>query len=256
MENSLYQGYHNSSGATNWKKFVTALLVWVLPIIMLVVAVYEIRRVEEIARNLTTRFVGQFPTFMPELTQAIGRAHHTILVACDIPAYGIYSDHRQYIRYREQLQLRMSDGVQVQMLVYSEERVRKLATLQFNDLSIDDLKNPKHDANRNFQSFLRWSARKSDDFQNIKDLILALEQEQKNALANEFRAVDVTQCTETMPLYLWIIDDDTAVFAIPNFGEKGDKKMGRAAGCITRDGKLIAQLKSIFNTYITFCKGS
>ncbi len=70
--------------------------------------------------------------------------------------------------------------------------------------------------------------------------------EQHRVLVEDFRGLVRAEHPSMLPLYLWIADDKVAIFSIPTFAPGA-----REAGFLTRDSKLIAELRSIFDTYET-----
>lgn len=198
---------------------------------------------EETSRNLSTRYIGQFPAFIPEVAEVLDGATKTIRIACDFTGYGIYSNHSAYIKYRQAVERRANDGVTVQMIVMDEESRNHMNRLQWAGMDITQLKDP---ANTAFRSFTAWSQCPIDKIATIEDFVKCMAEEHRRARIEDFRfpRATIKDRPGAFPLYLWIADDREAVFSVPNFAHAGAETAFR-----TRDARLIAELISIFNTY-------
>ena len=193
----------------------------------------------EIERNLTTRYLGPFPTFMDQIVAILDSAVDSIFIACDLPGYAIFSSHENYVAYRAALETEAGQRIGIRMVVLDEERRDSILQIQFGGRDFAELK-----ASDSFQQFLRWSGRDSRKIRDRRDFILAMEEEERLALKEHFRSLDRREHHSNMPVYVWIVGDKVAVFSIPTLAPGA-----REAGFVTRDGRLIAELRSVFNTY-------
>src|SRR5437016_4931568 len=80
------------------------------------------RELRAVFDHLTTKEVGQFPAYMAEIEQLIAQARESIVIACDFPGYGAWSDRGRYGSYVKALEnrkaerIRQGHGLSVQLL--------------------------------------------------------------------------------------------------------------------------------------------
>jgi hypothetical protein len=53
----------------------------------------------ELAKTLPTHDIGEFPEYVGELAEMIGKAKHRIIVVCDVPCYCAFSDRTLWAKY-------------------------------------------------------------------------------------------------------------------------------------------------------------
>jgi hypothetical protein len=203
----------------------------------------SLHSLQQIQGELTTSYVGKFPDNLPAVVEALQKANATILVACDLPGYGIYSKHDVFEDYRAEI-MKRATRITVKMVVLDKTKREELTDLQFKDVKIEELKHQKE-----FESFLRWSNRKREQISTLQDFKRALMEEHDRTLKQDFRSVDRREYSGTMPLYIWISDDKLALFSIPSLTGGGHEGV-----FITRDRDIIDQLTVVFNSY--YSKGS
>jgi len=138
---------------------------------------------ELMSANLTTRYIGQFPDFMPDIVKTLEEANSTISIASDFPGYAMYSDHSDYVKYTGAIGTKLTKPVQVKMVVLNEGERERLSRFQFKDTRIEDLKDPN---NSHLQNFLRWTGRKSQDIRTVDDFVRTLTGAQKRAMWEDF----------------------------------------------------------------------
>jgi len=226
--------------------FVALALIF-LALVSLFFAYLSLKKSDEIVKNLSTQYIGEFPDFLPRMTNELESARKSIYIAKDFPGYGIYSNHRAYLKYRNVLQQKREDNIEIKMIVLNEERRGELHDLQFLHVGFEQLK-----ISDNFQNFLGWSGRDPESINNKEEFKTALTEEQKGTLERDLRGIDIKQIDERIPVYLWIVDDMCAMLSFPSLAG------GAVEGAFfTKDGKLITRLKNIFdNLYFQAEQGS
>ena len=80
---------------------------------------------------------------------------------------------------------------------------------------------------------------------NRDDFLAEMEVRQQRALDSELRFADRWQFSGVMPVYLWIIDGERAVFAIPSFGDQMTEY-----GFYTEETGLVQALLSVWARYV------
>jgi len=229
----------------------------VIAFVSLALSVYAIERVERIgavviqsadttkriSENLTTRYIGEFPSFIPEINKVLNDGKESISIASNLPGYAMYSDHAAFLDYVSAINHRVSSGVRVKLIILSDPQQARFRERQFAKDTIEDLKDPKSSANLNFRRFLIWSGRKPEDITTMAAFRNALAVEQKNVLEHQLGGVECLTYDKPMTLFLWIADEHEAVFAVPTF------PVGHEGAFLTHDQRLITELLSAFDGY-------
>src|SRR5205809_3407310 len=74
----------------------------------------------DISKNLTTRYIGEFPSYLPDIVDVLGAADHNILIATDLPGYASYTNHDAYLDYKAAIDKRQGTRVEITMMVLDE----------------------------------------------------------------------------------------------------------------------------------------
>ena len=198
--------------------------------------------------HLTTKEIGAFPVYMQEIERLISEARESIFIATDFPGHGVFNDRGHYGTYVKALENRKA------------ERVRKGHALSIQVLSLDEDGRRKALSDRfpesKWKEFTRKgnfprSRRLYEELENCelpdgRDGFLAeMELRQQRALDAELRFADRWQYSGVMPVYLWIIDGERAVFAIPSFGDQMTEY-----GFYTEETGLVQALLSVWARYV------
>jgi len=201
---------------------------------------------EEVRRTLSTRYIGKFPEYYGEIVSLIERAKNRIVIFCDYPAYGSFSDPDTWLTYHQTLQRKLlKDDVLVELTCLNETRRKRSVEEQFFDPDNtweDCLKNP--DFRKKLEDLLNkhpkapaLTALTQTDFAEV------LEADEHNAL-DDLATAKICEIDSYMPLYFWLIDDISAVFSLPSFSEKALEY-----GFATTDQRLIAALLEMRDRY-------
>ncbi len=198
--------------------------------------------------HLTTKEIGAFPVYMAEVERLIAEARESIFIATDFPGHGAWTDRGHYASYVKSLENRKA------------ERVRKGHALSIQVLSLDEEARKKALRDRFPES--RWkeytrkggyarSRRLYEELENCEvpdsreGFLAAMEERQKRAMDAELRFADRWAYAGVMPIYLWIIDGERAVFAIPSFGDQLTEY-----GFYTEETGLVQALLSVWARYV------
>ena len=206
------------------------------------------RDLRAIFDHLTTKEIGAFPTYMAEVERLISEARESVFIATDFPGHGVWTDRGRYGSYVKALENRKAD------------RVRRGHALSVQVLCLDTDARGNALAARFPES--RWkeyvkkgtfprSRRLYEELENceIAEARPAFLQEmaarQQRALDADLRFADRWEYRGVMPIYLWIIDSEKAVFAIPSFGDQLTEY-----GFYTEEAGLVQALMSVWARYI------
>ncbi len=202
--------------------------------------------------HLTTKEIGSFPGYMTEVDRLISEARESVFIATDFPGHGAWGDRGRYGAYVKALENRKAD------------RVRRGHALSVQVLCLDQPGREKALQDRFPES--RWrdyvkrgpfarARRLYEELENceIPEQRPAFLQEmnlrQQRALESDLRFADRWEYRGLMPVYLWIIDQEKAVFAIPTFGDQLTEY-----GFYTEEAGLVQALVSVWSRYLEGAK--
>jgi hypothetical protein len=202
-------------------------------------------------RPSPTRFVGSFPGNLPAVNDLIARTQDRLVILTDYCGYGHYSSPKEYARYKSELVGLVAKGNVVDLHVYGEELAAQQRANQF-DLS-NEQQRAAHFLNlRSRPNFNNYFAYHSAQGRNLARPANATEfaefmearqleciQEMRQAGVNVSRDV-----AETLPAFMWIRDDEEAIFSIYTLGSTA-----REASLSTSEKTLIAVLAEVARRY-------
>ena len=198
--------------------------------------------------HLTTKEIGSFPTYMAEVERLISEARESIFIATDFPGHGAWTDRGRYASYVKALENRKAD------------RVRRGHALSIQVLSLDADARGNALAARFPES--RWkdylkkgsfprSRRLYEELENCEvpdarpEFLREMAERQQRSVDSDLRFADRWEYRGVMPIYLWIIDGEKAVFAIPSFGDQLTEY-----GFYTEEAGLVQALLSVWARYV------
>jgi hypothetical protein len=198
--------------------------------------------------HLTTKEIGAFPAYMGEVERLISEARESIFIATDFPGHGAWTDRGRYSSYVKALENRKAD------------RIRRGHALSIQVLSLDAESRENALSSRFPES--RWkeytrkggfsrSQRLYEELENCNvpdarpQFLQEMAARQQRALDADLRFADRWEYRGVMPIYLWIIDGERAVFAIPSFGDQLTEY-----GFITEETGLVQALLSVWSRYL------
>jgi len=214
-----------------------------------------------IETSMSTRYLKEFPDFIPEISTLIQRAEHTITILCDIPAYGFFSNNSDYNKYEYSIAT-VNDNNKIQIELICLEETTRCEFYSEEFLQKNRWTNPD-------QQWLEWKTRNESklmqlsDVENeiymekgrvVKDLTVEqfveiLEKANKKMLDGAAfsgeKKKDIIK--ESMPVFFWIVDEKEAIFSIPSISEDGSFT---EHGFFTHDQKIISALNSMKKRYL------
>jgi hypothetical protein len=206
------------------------------------------RELRSIFDHLTTKEIGAYPTYMAEVERIISEARESIFIATDFPGHGVWTDRGRYGSYVKAIENRKA------------ERVRRGQPLSVQVLSLDA--DARSDALAARFPETRWkeyvkkgtfprSRHLYEELENCEvpdgrpDFLREMVARQQRALDADLRFADRWEYRGMMPVYLWIVDGEKAVFAIPSFGDTLTEY-----GFYTEEAGLVQALLSVWARYV------
>jgi hypothetical protein len=167
----------------------------------------------DIHTSLTTRYEGQFPKFLPKIVRLLETARESIVIVCDFPGYGAFTDPEVFLDYRQTIERKIQNDVAVSITCYNEFQRRKFFDEGFSEARAWDKWIQAPDNVQSLAKYLKKSGR-AEQAQSITQLQLAdlLEEEDRKLLRDHFRGAQVHEIGTLLPLYFWLVDGRSAFF--------------------------------------------
>jgi len=198
------------------------------------------RRLLQIDDALSTRYLGEFPDFITSIVKLLEGAKREIIILCDVPAYGVFTDPNNWTKYKSVIEQKLDSGITVSFICVSHERLLGLHEKRLSVLA------PRWNVwRKENQSLLqaiydRHILSVAPGNCTPTDLIDAIAKAHQKALDDVFSRGSVSQIDSVPALYFWVVDGIEAVFSIPNVGQHPTE-----FGFTTHDPKLLEAFKGI-----------
>jgi hypothetical protein len=167
----------------------------------------------DIHASLTTRYEGQFPKFLPKIVRLLESAKESIVIVCDFPGYGAFTDPDVFLDYRQTIERKIQNDVAVSVTCYNEYQRRKFFDEGFSDTRAWDKWIATPDSVQSLAKYLKKTGR-TQQAQSITQVQLAdlLEEQDQKILGDHFRGAEVHEIGTLLPLYFWLVDGRSAFF--------------------------------------------
>jgi hypothetical protein len=238
----------DTSDRNAFARKLATLLVNTLTVAALLLALIQFRdsrrqeiKLASISQSISTQFVGIFPNNIDSIVDLISRTNKKLSILADVPAYGAFSNPPAFERYRDSIGALKARGVEVDMLVYGDAALQENIDNQFRASS--DFENLTR--GQTFKDFYNVHFKGRTPPKTAGEFIQQLVEMNKNA-RNDFSNVGVNirllPERPDIPFFLWLRDDEEAVFSFYNLGETV-----REVSFRTTDGKLTDSFHDIFS---------
>lgn len=191
---------------------------------------------ELIEDSLSTRYIGPGPNFFPNICDKLSQAESEIIIVCAVPGFGYFTDFKQWTRYKSEIERKIAAGVPVKIVCLNERQRIYFQRLQFSwegtewDKWLKDESNNipakmalflKHEHKDFFEQDIRGIAKEilaAERVISLKEFLALLESAHQRIARYDFRNAQVIETDKHLAVYLWLVDNKSAVFAIPDFG--------------------------------------
>ena len=203
-----------------------------------------------ISDTLSTRYLGEFPDFLPEIINVLTGAQNKVVIVCDFPTYGRFSKPDLWLDYKHIIEkITESSKVSISFVCLESKARIDFSRKQFFH------KPPTEEQWEKFCSepvfhlkmkplLIRNGLENKLPLPTFNEFINLLEKEDNDMLQITFSNIKYILTPDPMPLYFWISDDKTGVFSFPSY--ESDKS---EFGFVTSDQKLIASFLQIHESY-------
>lgn len=198
-----------------------------------------------VLHSMSTRYIGQFPEFLPELVKLMEDANRSshIVVMCDLPSYGHFSAADESATFRAIIDERGAQGATVDAMFLSAARRNGVLAVEFSGVGErwEEWKKDRKFRAKLQQFVERHRLPKTVDELSYAEFQTHLSRVDKNALRRFTEHGDVFELDAPMPIHFWIVGDRNAVFSIPSYTDGSSEH-----GFRTSDPQLIQALKETF----------
>lgn len=202
--------------------------------------------------HLTTKEIGAFPAYLSEVDRIIAEARESVFIATDFPGHGAWRDRGRYGNYLKMIENRKAERIRrghplsVQVLCLDAEGRERALEDRYPDSKWKEYvkKGGFQRARRLYQELENCNVSESRP-QFLQEMAVR----QTRALESDLRFADRWEYHGLMPMYLWIVDSEKAVFAIPSFGDGTTEY-----GFYTEEAGLVQALMSVWARYLESAK--
>lgn len=190
-----------------------------------------------IARTMSTRFVGLFPKNLVEIAEVIGKASRHIYIMADFVDYGHYSSPVAFNIYLDKIKEARKQNVKVRVICYGKQLADRETEDQFPDKNFAE-----ECESRRFKTYfeIHSGVPKPCDAAQLRSLLASRQKKFVEDLSEQ--GVEFAYFPERSDFFLWLEDDEEAIFAFKNIGNTQREFSFR-----TQDSNLIEQFRVIFD---------
>lgn len=201
----------------------------------------------EIQQSLSTKFIGEFPSYMDDLIALIEGANRCVTIVCDYVGYGLFSNREQFLQYSQAIQIKINAKVNVRYVLLDKKRRSELHDAQFAKYTRDKKawERWREEHRTRLETFCKFYACgcTSADIDNAA-FKAALEGAELELLDTVFRGGDLREIDFQTSVYFWIRDESEVIFTIPSFSEEA-----KEFGFRSTDEPLIKSFLGIYDRY-------
>lgn len=199
---------------------------------------------ERIQESVSTRYIGKINDYFPLVINEVQKAEKSITILCDFPAYGYFSAHNKFNKYRLAIRDKIdSKSIDVSLMCL-DKAGRADSNLKVLSITSDNWEDWKR--NQKHRNSLQELGYNSEDINKLplKEFLNKLESIDQEMLRVYFEGADIEEFNATLPFDFWLIDGERAIFAFSTYS--GDASQ---YGFFTLDEKLISAFGEIRDRY-------
>lgn len=191
-------------------------------IIIFVISIFQLITIKKITKSISTQYADNFSNNMRSINNLIRETKDSLLILCDVPAYGHFSNPEYYKEYKAILtdKIEPIGKIQIKMISYTRSMRDSLAKDQLKIKTEEDLIKMKNEDKRYKNFFKNWNANLIEP-KTVNEFykILAdghLDMQRILSKAN----VKLFEAKAAHPIFFWIRDNQEAIFSFYNYGDK------------------------------------
>ena len=163
-------------------------------VVALAMAVWQVKDTRLVRESLSTRFIGEFPDYLPELARVLDKAQSEIVIVCDFPSYGRFSKSEASLAYSHVIEKKIEAGVRVLFVCMTPEARMAFSRKQFFDKPPSDREWQAKRRMPKFQIKVQALLKRRNPEADLSALtfdafVAMLEQDDLDALAKTFKSI-------------------------------------------------------------------
>ena len=202
-----------------------------------------------ISDSLSTKYLGAFPDYLPQVSGLLAKATSEILIVSTTPVHGIYSRYDQWLAIRHALETALaSTNVKVKCIFSDAAHYSAMLDGQFRTAE-RDWENWRLDPNekaRIITLFRKYGKEAVKDVSGLefRDFIETQKKSSEIELETTYKGAEILRIPHNLPLSMWIVDRKEAIFTAAT-----TVPVYFAEAFWTADARLIAALLNISKEY-------
>jgi hypothetical protein len=201
----------------------------------------ELSRIKE---SLSTSYIGRISDYLPQVISEIKHARRNITILCDFPAYGYFTGHNNYNKYRMAIREKIDNpSINVRLMCLDQtcraESNRKV--LAINEAKWEEW---KRDKEHNALFYKLGYSRQAINKLSMEKFLEALEEVDQEMLNVYCKGASIEEVNALLTFDFWLFDDKRLIFAFSTYAG-GESQHG----FFTEDRELISAFKEIRDRY-------
>jgi hypothetical protein len=198
------------------------------------------KQMRGIAASMSTKYVGDFPKNMDDICEVIALADRHLDIQVDLVAYGHYSNPEGFKKYMDRIEdlAKRSPETRIRLLVYAAETGEKSRAGQFGGARSFAEEARSERFRRFFEQLYKFPPAPTTYDQFVE--YMANKQDEWRKRLDAYKSVEIRHACFPFRMFLWIEDEEEAVFAFELYGKN------RTISFRSRDGNLIHTFGALF----------
>jgi hypothetical protein len=214
---------------------------------------------QDLGSRLSTQFCGDFPAYLSKVAKLIREAEFSLKVMAIVPSHGSYSDEDGWRNIKQAIEAKLGQNLHALNhrnftagLIYSSSaRFQESFRIHHSALANDPTEWQRWRRAEIANGHLPRFMRNRPEFANLESLELddylhARLAEDRKIINEVYCDFSQMECDETLPMFLWIADNHTALFSIRVEDKRGHYN---GAGIVTSEPGLVGMLVKTFDYY-------
>ncbi|MGB7926221.1 MAG: hypothetical protein WCF57_23475 [Pyrinomonadaceae bacterium] len=194
--------------------------------------------------SISTHFISEFPDFLMDIVDLIKKARSSVLIFCDIPAYGQFSARHDWIQYSHAIE-NLKDDVTLELICLDHQHRVPFYHEFLQEKPWEVWKEEPKNKERLERLLVMRQSEFNIDTLTEEGFVGLLEETNKQMIQGAFSRTKPLEIKSFMPAYFWLIDGTDAIFSVPSLRE-GHTEYGFS----TTDHQLIDALRDMKDRYL------
>jgi hypothetical protein len=175
------------------------------------------KKMKQISESTTTRSIGSFPRDVDHIVKVVADAEKTLLIMADYLDYGRFTKPEGFDKYAEALMSGLKNGVEVKVLIYTDDLANTEMRHQFSEKDFPELRDGE-----TYKHFFKKYKGIDPPPSDYDGFIGVLTRKHKAFVGRvQDLGADVHELDHIPLFFFWIEDLEDTVFAFQNVGVGG-----------------------------------